>query len=160
MAGRMVLLKSSLDSIPTYWFSLHKIPKQILEKMEGIRCKFFWGELDNGEKYVKKLHSISWNIICSGKNKGGLNLAKMETKNLVLLSKWWWKFHAEKDKRWMQFILNKYGQNLLYNEEERPKNMSKMFRDIWKCRKEGGTSCWITNNMFRLKVGDGSKVKF
>lgn len=65
MAGRMVLLKSSLDSIPTYWFSLHKIPKQILEKMEGIRCKFFWGELANGEKYVKKLHSINWNIICS-----------------------------------------------------------------------------------------------
>lgn len=77
MAGRLVLLKSSLDSIPTYWFSLHKIPKQTLKKIEGIRRKFFWGEITNGGESIKKLHTISWNTICSGKEKGGLNLARM-----------------------------------------------------------------------------------
>lgn len=38
--------------------------------------------------------------------------------------------------------------------------MSKMFGDIWNCQNEGVTSSWITNGMFKWKVGNGARVKF
>lgn len=85
---------------------------------------------------MRKMHTVSWNFIFSSKDKGGLNLSNIKTKNLAILSKWWWKFHAEKHKNWMQFVLNKYSHEFIYNSEESPKNMSLMFKKIWKCRKE------------------------
>lgn len=87
MAGRLVLTKASLESIPNYWFSLHRISKMVVKSIEGIRRGFFWGERSHEANGKKKMHSIRWEIICSGKNKGGLNLTKVEIKNLVLLSK-------------------------------------------------------------------------
>lgn len=159
MAGRMVLIKSSLDSIPTYWFRLHWISKSILRKMDVIRKKFFLGELANGEEYVRKLHTVSWNLIFSSKEKGGLNLSKIESRILVLLSKWWWKFNAEKTRIGYNSFW-KYGHNFIYNAEESPKNMSLMFKEILNCRNEYALSCSISNRMFKWSVGDGTKVKF
>lgn len=98
MAGRMVLIKSSLDSIPNYWFSLHKIPNTITKRLDKIRRSFFWGDIKNGEESGRKMHTVNWNLICSSKDKGGLSLSRIELKNQVLLSKWWWKFHSNKDK--------------------------------------------------------------
>lgn len=34
MAGRLVLLNASLDSIPTFWFGLFKIPQTVLHSLE------------------------------------------------------------------------------------------------------------------------------
>lgn len=130
MAGRMTLIKSSLDSIPNYWFSLHRIPKSIIEKMERIRRQFFWGEIGQGGIHVRKLHVVSWNQVCSSKEQGGLSLSKVGNRNVVLLSKWWWRFHKEQDKTWMQFILNKYGRDFIYKVKEDPQHMSLMFKEI------------------------------
>lgn len=109
IAGRMVIIKSSLDSLPNYWFSLHKIPKVIIKRLDNIRRRFFWGEIKKGVENMRKMHTVRWNYICSSKDRGGLRLSRIKYRNIVLLSKWWWKFHADKDKNWMQFIFNKYG---------------------------------------------------
>lgn len=54
MAGRMVLIRSSLDSIPIYWFSLHKIPKKIIKRIDGIRRNFFFGRNYRGSRNEEK----------------------------------------------------------------------------------------------------------
>lgn len=97
MASILVLEKSSLESIANYWFSLHKIPKTVIKKIDGIKRSFFWRNILNQDTTKKKMHTISWEIIFSGKDNGGLNLTKVEQKNLLLLSKWWWKFHNDKN---------------------------------------------------------------
>lgn len=106
MAGRIVLLKSSLDNIPNYWFSLHHIPKTVCKEMEMIRRKFFWGITDNKDDGRKKLQYIKWDLICSNKCQGGLGLQKLELKNMASLLKWWWKFLTARDRKWMRFIEN------------------------------------------------------
>lgn len=83
-----------------------------------------------------RIHTVAWNKVCTDKANGGLSITKIGVRNEVLLSKWWWKFHAEKQRKWMQFLLNKYGRDFIYNVERQPKNMSIMFKDIWKCREE------------------------
>ncbi|PWA68757.1 hypothetical protein CTI12_AA301610 [Artemisia annua] len=43
-AGRVVLLKSVLNSLPLYFMSLFKVPVCVLEEIEKIRRSFFWGK--------------------------------------------------------------------------------------------------------------------
>lgn len=35
-----------------------------------------------------------------------------------------------------------------------------MFRDIWQCREDSRMSTWISNMMFKWKIGDGMSIKF
>lgn len=44
-AVRMVLIRSTLNSLPNYWFILHLIPKSIVSKLDSIRRQFL------GEKF-------------------------------------------------------------------------------------------------------------
>jgi hypothetical protein len=44
IGGRTTLIKSEIDSLPNYFFSLYKAPAQVLETLEAICRKFFWAE--------------------------------------------------------------------------------------------------------------------
>lgn len=156
----MTLIKSSLDSISNYWFSLHYIPKGILKILECTRRKFFWGDLKHGDDGKRKLHSLRYEAICASKENGGLSLVNLELKILILLSKWWWKFHEHKEKFWMQFILHKYGSEFLYNDVSSTNNMSPMFQNILKCREIEGLKQWVNTKKFRWKIGNGSSINF
>jgi hypothetical protein len=65
--GKLILINSSLSSIPTYYMSMYLLPKTILEKMDKTRKKFFWQ--GGGEK--KKYHLVKWDKITRPKKKGG-----------------------------------------------------------------------------------------
>ncbi|XP_022003449.1 uncharacterized protein LOC110900899 [Helianthus annuus] len=43
IAGRLTLIKSVLDSLPTYYFSLFKAPKKVVDVLEGLMRRFLWG---------------------------------------------------------------------------------------------------------------------
>lgn len=106
MAGGLVLLKASLDSLPIFWFNLFRIPLTALEKMEQIRRNFLWGHALHKKK---KLHLLSWDSICSPKDKGGLGLTKLKNRNLALIAKWWWQAYEEKSAWWNNFLSQRYG---------------------------------------------------
>lgn len=139
---------------------MHKILKTIIKKLDKVRRQFFWGEITGGEENMRRMHTVRWDFICSSKEKGGLSLTKIESRNAVLLAKWWWKFQSDKDKQCLQFIFNKYGNDFIYQPEDKPKNMSLMFKDIWQCRENSSASPWISHKMFKWKVGQGTKIKF
>ncbi|XP_022030251.1 uncharacterized protein LOC110931153 [Helianthus annuus] len=42
-AGRVVLVKFVLGSLPNYYLSLYKCPIAVVKVLEGIRRKFLWG---------------------------------------------------------------------------------------------------------------------
>ena len=53
-AGRLVLIKSVLSSIPTFYMSVFKMPVEVAQKIEKIQRGFLWG--DGIEK--RKLHAV------------------------------------------------------------------------------------------------------
>lgn len=57
-AGKLILLKVSLDSLPNYWFNLFVIPKQVQSELDKIRRGFFWGDLHTDRNNKRKLHSL------------------------------------------------------------------------------------------------------
>ncbi|XP_071715315.1 uncharacterized protein [Rutidosis leptorrhynchoides] len=48
--GRLVLIKSVLNSLPLYYFSLFRAPPRVLKSLEKVRRAFFWGNSGSGNK--------------------------------------------------------------------------------------------------------------
>lgn len=86
-AGRLVLIKADINSMPLYYMSLFKIPK-IVQQIIKIQREFFW----NGTGSRKGLPLIKWEIIQKPKKMGVLGVDDIIVKNAALLFKWWWRF--------------------------------------------------------------------
>lgn len=96
-AGRASIIKSTLNSLPIYWFSLYSIPTGVCQKLESIRRNFFWGSSTIFDaKKKRKLHSLAWEKVCRNKKYGGLGFSSFKRRNIVLLCKWLYKWHTER----------------------------------------------------------------
>ncbi|GJZ65953.1 hypothetical protein Tco_0622649 [Tanacetum coccineum] len=92
IGGRLTLVMAVLGSLPVYYFSLFKAPQKIINTLESIRSRFFWGFSDS----QKGISWVKWNCILLGKDKGGLGVGSLISKNIGLLWKWKWRFLVEK----------------------------------------------------------------
>ncbi|KAJ0881016.1 putative RNA-directed DNA polymerase [Helianthus annuus] len=99
-AGRVVLVKSVLGSLPNYYLSLYKCPIAVIKVLEGIRRKFLWG----GSSSNKKMIWIKWEKIVASKEFGGLGVGSIRDLNLALLVKWWWRLKMEPHQLWVQVV--------------------------------------------------------
>ncbi|KAK3198650.1 hypothetical protein Dsin_022065 [Dipteronia sinensis] len=75
--GRLVLIKSVLSSISTYYMSVFKVPVSVAQAMERLQRSFFWG--DGVER--RKVHAVDWGTICKRKSQGGLGIGRVLDKN-------------------------------------------------------------------------------
>ena len=67
IAGRVVLINSSLPGTIIYDMSMYLLLKTVTDKFDKEMRTFFWQ--GNGQK--RKYHLIKWGIICQSKEKGG-----------------------------------------------------------------------------------------
>ncbi|XP_076892373.1 uncharacterized protein LOC143544101 [Bidens hawaiensis] len=98
--GRVTLIKSVLNSLPTYYFSLYKAPNQVIDELEKLRRIFFWG----GTEDESKINWIAWKKVVEPIDRGGLGFGSLREANLSMLSKWWWRFKTEKHSLWRKVI--------------------------------------------------------
>ncbi|KAM0028414.1 putative RNA-directed DNA polymerase [Helianthus debilis subsp. tardiflorus] len=98
--GRITLLKSVLNSLPTYFFSLYKAPVKVLEILERLRRVFFWG----GSDVDSHMSWMAWEKVIAPIEYGGLGFGSLRDSNLAMLSKWWWRFKTEKDGLWRRVV--------------------------------------------------------
>lgn len=102
-AGRLALIKSTINSLTVYWFSIHQVPKGVCSQLETIRRNFFWGtltDIGNGESNIKKMPTLAWSKVCSSKKAGGFGLVSFYSMNKALLAKWIHKWTFERHKKW------------------------------------------------------------
>nr|XP_043639311.1 uncharacterized protein LOC122610385 [Erigeron canadensis] len=100
LAGRVTIIKSVMECIPTYFFSIFKAPAGVIEGLESIMRKFLWGSSEDG----RKVHWVSWDKVASPRNRGGLGISKLKETNVALLSKWVWRFKAKTNSLWRRVI--------------------------------------------------------
>ena len=103
-AGRAVLVKSVMSTIPNYVMQATTLPTHLCEKLDKINRDFLWGS--TSEK--RRLHLVCWNKIIRPKEEGGLGIQAAKFKNLALLAKLNWRLNQEKDSIWAKVILRKY----------------------------------------------------
>lgn len=82
--GRLVFLNSVLSSLLVFFFSFYKAPKKVITKLSQIQGNFLWG----GDYKSSKVCYVKWDIVCSLKEEGGIDVKNLFLFNLVLLNKW------------------------------------------------------------------------
>lgn len=55
MAGKLILLKATLDSLSIYWSKFLVMPSSLKKKIDIIRIEFLWCKI--------KIYLISWNTV-------------------------------------------------------------------------------------------------
>ena len=104
--GRLMLLKSSLSSLPTYFLFLFTIPKTVTARLESIQRNFLWGSFEGSFKYPL----VAWEKVCLPLEMGGLGIRSVVPFNQALLEKWLWRYGHEVTHLWRQVISTKYGE--------------------------------------------------
>jgi len=104
LAGRVILTQSVTSTIPNYVMQCVALPPKILQGIDKLNRNFIWGLTDN----KKKLHLIGWQKITKAKEEGGLGIQAAKPKNIALLAKLNWRFHAENSSLWVRVLTNKY----------------------------------------------------
>ena len=62
-AGKEVMIKAVIQSIPTYSMIVFKLPIGLYKDIEAMIRKFWWGQ---GE--VKKIYWVKWSTLCTSKS--------------------------------------------------------------------------------------------
>lgn len=82
-AGKQVLLKSVLTSLPSYAMSCFKLPTSLCKWIQSVLTRFWWD--DKPDK--RKISWVSWDKLTLPISAGGLGFRKIEEFNNVLLAK-------------------------------------------------------------------------
>lgn len=99
MGGRLTLINSTLDSIPTYLMSSFPILNKVLKQLDKIRRDFLW-QGNKGHNY----HLVKWSKCTMPKLQGGLGIKDLTTHNKSLLVKWPWRYAQEGQPLWKEII--------------------------------------------------------
>ena len=94
--GRLMLLKSTLSSLPTYFLSLFTSPKPVATRLESIQRNFLWGSFKGNFKYPL----VAWDKVCLPVEMGGLGIRSVVSFNQALLGKWLWRYGHEVTHLW------------------------------------------------------------
>lgn len=104
-AGRQVLVKSTLSSIPYYAMQTTLLPVGICDRIDRKIRGFLWGS--NGNK--RKCHLVRWDLVTRSKDEGGLGIRTSRDMNLAFLGKMGWRVLKEKDRLWTEVLRQKYA---------------------------------------------------
>lgn len=92
-AGRVVLIKSVLSSLPLYHLSYFKLTEQEAHKCDSVLNNFFWGN-HSGRKAPQMK---AWDTICLPANHGGLGIKKFSDFNKAMLGRQAWRILHNRD---------------------------------------------------------------
>ena len=145
-AGRLVLLTSTLNTIPSYYLQTQAFPKATLNDLDTLCNNFLWGKRESKQK----MHLVGKNHTFLTKAQGGLGIRSNHDINVTMLAKLGWKLGQGKPSLAQKCIQSKYVHK---NKITKFQNGSKIWKGVgigWKLLAEN--RAWI--------VGKGDEVRF
>lgn len=146
-AGKDVLIKAIAQAIPTYAMSCFDLTKILCDDIGKMICRYWWSQQEN----ENKMHWLSWDLLCSRKEKRGLGYRDLHLFNLAMLARQGWRLLMNPDSLCAQVLRAKYYQNGELLKVVEKKGISYSWRSIVRgiqTLKEG--IIW--------RVGDGSQI--
>lgn len=83
-AGKEIMVKSVLQSIPSYVMSTYLLPTSVCEEIERMMNAFWWG---SGADHAKGIRWMSWEHLSIPKSRGGMSFRRLHDFNLAMLGK-------------------------------------------------------------------------
>ncbi|XP_004296207.1 PREDICTED: uncharacterized protein LOC101297422 [Fragaria vesca subsp. vesca] len=147
IAGKEVLIKAVVQSIPTYIMSCFELPKHMCSAMQRLMARFWWG--DKGDD--RKIHWVAWEKLCTTKAEGGLGFRDMRLFNMALLAKQGWRLIRQPNSLLAQVLKARYFPSESFMEAEVAKGCSFTWRSILKGRD-------LLKKGLRFQVGNGESI--
>ncbi|XP_057246803.1 uncharacterized protein LOC130589540 [Beta vulgaris subsp. vulgaris] len=147
-AGKEVLIKAVIQSIPTYMMSLFSIPEGILDDINSLCARFWWG----GKGMEKKMHWVSWEKLCLPKSYGRMGFRDLRTFNQALLAKQGWRLMCDVGGLAHQVMQARYFKNDNFVDARRGYDPSFVWRSIW-----GAKSLLLEG--LKWRVGNGANIR-
>ncbi|XP_021845160.2 uncharacterized protein [Spinacia oleracea] len=99
-AGRLILIKTILFGMHTFWCQIFILPKRIIKEVEAFCRIFLWtGDTVNSKKAL-----VAWERLYMPRSSGGRNVKNISLWNKVAIGKLLWALAFKKDKLWVQWI--------------------------------------------------------
>lgn len=76
LGGRVTIINSVLDALPTYMMSIFPIPNGVIQRLDKISRDFLWKGTEENDSTVK--HLVKWNKVLWGKIHGGLGVRNLK----------------------------------------------------------------------------------
>ncbi|KAJ0814615.1 putative RNA-directed DNA polymerase [Helianthus annuus] len=156
IGGRLTLIKSVLESLPSYYFSLFKAPVAIINALESLIKKFLWG----GNSDINKVHWVGWDTVSRPKEQGGLGIRKLGDCNSAFLVKWLWRYRQEGSAVWRRVIDAIHGSKRKWETYPHSARYSgtwtKLVSNGYKLKVEGSNCI----GMIRGRVRNDLDIKF
>ncbi|WMV13960.1 hypothetical protein MTR67_007345 [Solanum verrucosum] len=141
LGGRVTLINSVLDAMPTYMMSLFPIP---------VVRKFLW----QGNKDKKGYNLVKWNDLIMGKKYGGLGIKNLQNHSKALRMKWLWKYANDKHPLWRKVLKAKYEEENRWMTKE---VISPYGVNLWRSIRALWDGFKIKT---KVKVGNEEKTSF
>eukprot|EP00253_Pinus_taeda_P032484 PITA_32484 len=111
-ASRLILIKSVLQAVPLYLFSILAAPKWVLKAIRNLQRSFLWGSHGLNRKWAL----VKWVDVCQAKANGGLGLRDPLQSNSTMGAKVWWSWLVKPHIPWAKLWQAKYAPGSQWNE--------------------------------------------
>lgn len=127
LAGKELLAKSVLLTMPTYVMACVKLPTGMCKMLDWMIAKNFWNGIDG----PRKIHWMCWDRLTDVKGKGGLGFRDLEALDLALLAKQAWQLLVRDDSLFYKLFEAKYFHNSTFLEVQHKANASWAWQSSW-----------------------------
>lgn len=146
-AGRLILLKAILESLPVYAMGMVILPPKIIAKLTSIMRNFFWG----GTNEKRRMAYVAWKEVTTPKGMGGLGLRSLKELNSALVMKMVWKIAQGSNSPWAQVLRAKYYLRSEFWPSTRTYRCTKLWKNIIQTKA-------VLRNHILWELGSGEGV--
>ncbi|KAJ0641962.1 putative RNA-directed DNA polymerase [Helianthus annuus] len=154
--GRITLVSSVLNALPTYYFSLYKAPLGVIKKLEKLRREFLWGSIPEKEK----MKWVAWKSMMTPKVFGGMGFGSLRVVNLAMLSKWWWRFKVERGSLWKKVVWEVHNNSRSWSFIPARMSITSTWKQIHNLKGDFNEIGLCLESLFRGLPGRESELSF
>ncbi|XP_058008494.1 uncharacterized protein LOC131182962 [Hevea brasiliensis] len=147
-AGKEILVKTVLQSLPNYVMNLFLLPKGICDDLQQIMARFWWGTKVDGSR---SLHWLGWDRLACHKHFGGLSFKKIRQFNIAMLGRMGWHLYMNSNSLASRILKAKYYPNVSFLEAPIGNNPSYVWRSIRESQS-------LIRDGLLWRVGDGNDI--